>query len=210
MLIKRILDLILGCLALLIASPFMLVTAILVRTTLGTPIIYVTARGGLGNKIIYIHKFRTMTDARDAKGALLPDEKRLTNMGKFLRRFSLDEFPQFWDVVAGRLSMVGPRPFIAEYLPRYNTRQRKRHCVKPGITGWAQINGRNQISWEEKFELDLWYVENRSTWLDIKILFQTFFRVITGHGISSNDHSTMPVFMGSESNTKGQDENKKT
>lgn len=194
--IKRILDLVVGIMALLVASPVMLVTAIVVRLKLGSPIIYVTARGGLHNEIIYIHKFRTMTDACDATGALLPDEQRLTKTGEFIRRWSLDELPQFWDVVAGRLSVVGPRPFIADYLPLYNVRQQVRHQVKPGITGWAQINGRNSISWEQKFELDVWYVEHQSLWLDIKIIALTALRVLTGHGISADSHVTMARFEG--------------
>jgi lipopolysaccharide/colanic/teichoic acid biosynthesis glycosyltransferase len=150
-------------------------------------------------------KLRTMTDARDAQGILLPDEQRLSALGRFLRASSLDELPQLWNVLKGDMSLVGPRPLLPEYLARYNTHQRRRHEVKPGITGWAQVNGRNALTWEEKFDLDVWYVDHCSLWLDVKILWLTLLKVLHRDGISHDGHATMPEFMGT-SNVTGQHE----
>ena len=145
-------------------------------------------------------KFRTMTNERDPMGALLSDDQRLTRFGQFLRSSSLDELPELWNVLKGEMSLVGPRPLLMEYLPLYNERQSKRHLVRPGVTGWAQINGRNALSWDEKFELDVWYVENRTLWLDIKILFLTVWKVVRRDGISHAEEATMPKFSGSKEN----------
>lgn len=194
----RFLDLLL----IFLASPILLLiggaTAILVRLNLGSPILYKQKRGGLNGKIFDIWKFRSMTDDRGADGVLLPDTQRLTTFGKKLRAASLDELPCFWNVLRGDMALVGPRPFIADYLPLYSKEQFRRHDVRPGITGWAQINGRNALSWENKFTLDLWYVKNRTFWLDITILFQTVRKVFKGHGVSADGEATMPRFKGTK------------
>ena len=194
----RILDLLLILFASPILLPVILTTALLVRINLGAPIIYKQARGGLGGRIFKICKFRSMTDARRANGELLPDAQRLTTFGHKLRATSLDELPCFWNVLKGDMALVGPRPFIADYLPLYSSTQMRRHDVRPGITGWAQINGRNALSWEEKFALDVWYVENRSLLLDMKILFLTVAKVFQRHGVSANGDVTMPRFTGTK------------
>ncbi|WP_369900591.1 sugar transferase [Bacillus manliponensis] len=173
------------------------IVAILVRLKLGSPILFKQERPGLQGKPFYLYKFRTMTDEKNAEGDLLPDSSRLTPFGKFLRKYSLDELPQLINVVKGELSLVGPRPLLMDYLPLYSAEQAKRHDVKPGITGWAQVNGRNSISWDEKFELDIWYVENWSFLLDLKILYMTFAKVIRSEGIQNANHVTMPIFKGS-------------
>ena len=194
---KRIFDLIIAIFLLLCFSPILFVVAILVRFKLGKPIIFKQQRPGLNGIPFFIYKFRTMTDSRGPDGQLLPDYIRLTSFGKFLRKYSLDELLQLINVVKGDLSIVGPRPLLMEYLPLYNHEQSKRHLVKPGITGWAQVNGRNAITWEEKFQMDVWYVENQSFFLDLKILYLTFFKVMKSEGIQSGENVTMPVFKGS-------------
>jgi sugar transferase EpsL len=180
---------------LILVSPIMAVVALLVRWKLGSPVLFRQRRPGLGARIFTLLKFRTMIDAR---GSLLPDEARLTPLGRRLRSLSLDELPQLWNVLRGDLSLVGPRPLLIEYLDRYTQEQARRHLVKPGITGWAQVNGRNTISWDEKFALDTWYVDHWSLWLDFRILLLTVSRVLRRQGISSGDHATMPEFLGSE------------
>ena len=170
---------------------------LLVRLKLGSPVFYTHERPGLYGKPFRMVKFRTMRDAYDAEGKPLPDAERLTLFGDFLRRRSLDELPELWNVLMGDMSLVGPRPLLTEYLPLYTKEQAKRHDSKPGITGWAQVNGRNAICWEQKFELDVWYVENQSLWLDVLILFMTLFKVIKKEGISQDGHATMEKFSGS-------------
>lgn len=195
--LKRSTDVVLAGLALFVLFlPFLMITVAL-RFRLGSPVFFRQTRPGLHGKPFQMIKFRTMTDERDAEGNLLPDERRLTPLGRFLRSSSLDELPELFNVLKGDMSLVGPRPLLMEYLPLYNARQRRRHEVRPGITGWAQINGRNALSWEKKFELDVWYVDNRSLWLDMKILFLTVLKVIRREGISHGDEATMPRFMGS-------------
>ena len=172
---------------------------IAVRLKMGSPILFRQRRPGLKGRPFQMIKLRTMLDAVDSSGQPLPDSERLTGLGKFLRSTSLDEFPAFWNVIKGEMSLVGPRPLLMEYLPLYNERQARRHDVKPGITGWAQVNGRNAVSWDEKFELDVWYVENQSFWLDLKILFQTVWKVIRRDGIAAPGQATQTKFTGSES-----------
>lgn len=193
---KRIIDLIVTIPLLIVTSPFILVISILVRMKLGSPILFRQLRPGLHSKPFHLYKFRSMNDERDNEGNLLSDHIRLTGFGKLLRKYSLDELPQLWNVVKGDISLVGPRPLLMEYLPLYTEDQARRHNVKPGITGWAQVNGRNAISWEEKFKLDLWYVDNRSFGLDVKILCLTFLKVIKSEGIQNGNHATMPLFQG--------------
>lgn len=195
--IKRLTDFFISLSALVIFSPFFAILALFVRFDLGSPVLFRQIRPGTDGVPFEMLKFRTMLDASDASGIQLPDSERLTRFGRFLRATSFDELPELWNVVKGDMSLVGPRPLLMEYLPLYSERQRKRHAVRPGITGWAQINGRNAISWEEKFELDVWYVENRSFWLDLKILFLTLKKVFTREGISAEGEATMPKFTGS-------------
>lgn len=195
---KRSFDMLFALLGLIILCPVLIVTAVLVRIKLGSPILFKQQRPGWLAQPFYVYKLRTMTDQRDADGQLLPDEVRLTPFGKLLRRLSLDELPQLLNVIKGDLSLVGPRPLLMEYLPLYSREQARRHEVRPGITGWAQVNGRNAISWEEKFELDVWYVDNRSFWLDLKILWMTFRKVFKREGISQEGQSTMSKFTGSK------------
>ena len=193
---KRIADLWLTIFLLGLLSPFMIMIAILIRLKIGSPIVFKQQRPGLYAKPFYIYKFRTMSEEKDAFGNLLPDEYRITYLGKILRKFSLDELPQLINVIKGELSLVGPRPLLMEYLPLYSQEQARRHNVKPGITGWAQVNGRNAISWEEKFKLDIWYVDNWSFWLDIRILLQTFWKSIKQEGINQPGQATMEEFTG--------------
>lgn len=195
--VKRFIDIFVSLFAILTLMPFILIIAVLVRTKLGSPILFKQERPGLYGKAFKMVKFRSMTDATDENGILLSDDERLTKFGMFLRSTSLDELPGLWSVLKGEMSLVGPRPLLVEYLPLYNERQSKRHLVKPGITGWAQVNGRNAISWEEKFELDVWYVENQSILLDIKILLLTIKKVFVREGISAANSATMPAFKGS-------------
>lgn len=206
---KRIFDILFALFLLIITLPVLCVVALFVRLMLGSPIIFKQKRPGLNEKIFSIYKFRTMTSKKDVSGELLPDEVRLTKFGKFLRSTSLDELPQLWNVLKGDLSFVGPRALLVEYLPLYNDLQKKRHLVKPGITGWAQVNGRNAISWEEKFDLDVWYVENHSVWLDFKILWRTALIVFKRSGVQSEGHVTMPKFTGTaatQSSEKNQED----
>lgn len=170
---KRLLDVVISIVVLVVLSPVIGIVALLIRLKIGSPVLFKQSRPGLRGEVFHVYKFRTMTDARDAQGELLPDEVRLTSFGKLMRKLSLDELPQLWNVLKGDMSFVGPRPLLVEYLPLYNDRQARRHDVRPGITGWAQVNGRNAISWEQKFEYDVWYIENRSLWLDFKILLLT-------------------------------------
>jgi lipopolysaccharide/colanic/teichoic acid biosynthesis glycosyltransferase len=181
---------------LLVLGPVILLLAVLVRVKLGSPVLFRQARPGMSGSAFEMAKFRTMTDAKDASGELLPDADRLTGFGQFLRSSSLDELPELWNVLKGDMSLVGPRPLLMEYLPLYSERQARRHEVRPGITGWAQINGRNALSWEEKFDLDVWYVENRTLWLDIKILFLTVLKVLKRDDINQDGVATMTRFNG--------------
>lgn len=197
-LIKRIIDLILSGIALLLLSPVYLIVAVLVRVNLGSPVLFSQERPGKNEKVFRMYKFRSMTDERDAEGNLLPDEIRLTHFGAMLRATSLDELPELWNIFKGEMSIVGPRPLLVKYLPRYNDRQRHRHDVRPGLTGWAQVNGRNAISWEQKFEYDVEYVEKESFWFDVKILFMTVGKVLHRSGISQEGNVTMEEFMGNE------------
>lgn len=194
--VKRLLDICCALAGLVVLSPVLLVTAALVRIKLGSPVIFCQDRPGKDGKIFKLCKFRSMSDARDEKGNLLPDEQRLTSFGKTLRSLSLDELPELWCILKGDLSLVGPRPLMVEYLPLYNERQRRRHEVRAGLTGYAQVHGRNAVSWEERFELDVYYVDHISFWLDVKILFRTFFAVLRREGISSATSVTMEPFRG--------------
>ena len=194
--IKRIFDLSIILLSLPLILPIFLLVSIFVLINFNFPILFNQSRGGLNGETFYLFKFRTMTNKRDKDGMLLPDEIRLTKFGKFLRSSSLDELPSLWNVLKGDMSLVGPRPFFAHYLSLYSTEQARRHEVKPGITGWAQINGRNTISWEKKFDLDVWYVDNQSIWLDIKILCITIKKVVTRSGINQDGEVTTKNFKG--------------
>ena len=174
----------------------MIILAFMIRCKLGTPVLFRQQRPGLGGRPFWLLKFRTMTEARDARGNLLPDAARLTAFGRFLRATSLDELPELLNVLKGDMSLVGPRPLLMQYLDRYTPEQARRHEVRPGITGWAQVNGRNAITWEEKFKLDVWYVDNRTLWLDIKIIFMTIWKIFKREGISQPGQATMEEFMG--------------
>ena len=194
--IKRIIDFLLALIGLMLASPILLIVAILVKTKLGSPILFRQQRVGLNGEIFEMVKFRTMKDATDSEGNPLPDEERLTKFGQLLRKTSLDELPELWNVLKGDMRLVGPRPLLVEYLPLYSKEQMKRHDVRPGITGYAQVNGRNNISWTKKFELDVYYVENFSLWLDVKILFQTVAKVLGQADINQEGNVTMEKFNG--------------
>lgn len=196
--IKRILDIISSLLAIIILSPLLAVTAVLVKTKLGSPVLFKQERPGKDEKIFTLMKFRTMTDERDESGELLPDEVRLTKFGKFLRSTSIDELPELFNILKGDMSVIGPRPLLVEYIPRYNEHQHRRHEVKPGLSGWAQVNGRNAISWEDKFNYDVEYVDNYSIVMDVKILFMTILNVLKREGISSETSATMEEFMGTQ------------
>jgi sugar transferase EpsL len=189
---------------LLILSPIIMITSLFIRINLGSPVLFKQQRPGLQGKPFQIYKFRTMTDERDENGELLSDEKRLTRFGRLVRRLSLDELPQLLNVVKGELSLVGTRPLLMEYLPLYTPTQSRRHEVKPGITGWAQVNGRNAITWEQKFSLDVWYVDNQSFLLDLRILWLTILKVIKSEGINNDVSATMPKFKGSREDLEGQ------
>lgn len=199
---KRLFDFLVAFLALIFIFPIQLFLAALIRKKLGSSIFFIQKRPGLNGIVFEMIKFRTMKDASDEQGHLLPDSDRLTPFGERLRASSLDELPGFWNVLKGDMSLVGPRPLLVEYLPLYSKEQAKRHNVRPGITGWAQVNGRNAISWEEKFKYDVWYVENQSFWLDIKILLLTVKKVFVREGISAEGEVTMQAFKGSESESK--------
>lgn len=193
---KRLFDVLFAVMALLLLALPLLSLIWLVRNKLGSPIFFRQTRPGLHGKPFEMVKFRTMTDERGPDGLLLPDAVRLTSFGRFLRSTSLDELPELWNVIKGEMSLVGPRPLLMEYLPLYTSEQARRHEVRPGITGWAQVNGRNGISWEDKFMLDVWYVDNRRLWLDIKILWLTVRKVLVRDGINAPGDATMPVFKG--------------
>lgn len=195
---KRLFDLICSIIGLLILSSVIVITALFIYIKIGSPVIFKQKRPGMHERPFFVYKFRTMTDERDKSGQLLADHLRLTPFGQLLRKYSLDELPQLFNVLKGDLSLVGPRPLLMEYLELYTPEQARRHEVRPGITGWAQVNGRNEISWEEKFELDVWYVDNRSFWLDIKILFLTVLKVFKSEGISQEGHVTIEKFTGTK------------
>lgn len=195
---KRFIDLFGSIILILVLLPLMVIIGLVIRMKMGSPVLFKQMRPGLYGKPFYICKFRTMIDERDINGKIIPEELRLTKLGMFLRKYSLDELPQLFNVVTGKLSFVGPRPLLMEYLPLYTIEQARRHRVKPGITGWAQVNGRNLLSWEEKFILDVWYVDNQSMLLDFKIMFMTIKKVIKKEGISAADHSSMEDFTGSK------------
>ncbi len=196
---KRIFDLALTIPGLILLSPLMVLIALLVWITHGWPIFFTQVRPGYRGKLFRLYKFRTMKDIRDAEGNLLPDEQRLTPLGRFLRSTSLDELPELFNVLRGEMSLVGPRPLLVQYLGRYSPEQARRHDVLPGITGWAQINGRNVLTWPDKFRLDVWYVDHWSLWLDIRILAITLWKVLRREGISQPGHATAEEFMGNES-----------
>jgi lipopolysaccharide/colanic/teichoic acid biosynthesis glycosyltransferase len=193
---KRLLDLLLLVLILPIAAPIIAITALAVALVLGFPIFFRQERGGYKGSRFMLWKFRSMTNERDACGELLPDADRLTGFGRFIRATSLDELPCMWNLLKGDIGLVGPRPFMSRYLPLYSAAQMRRHDARPGITGWAQVKGRNNLTWEEKFELDLWYVDHCSLWLDAKILVLTIWKVVARDDVSSEGHSTMPLFTG--------------
>ncbi|WP_318522711.1 sugar transferase [Photobacterium leiognathi] len=195
---KRLFDIIASTLALLLLSPIIAITAYFIHKKLGSPVLFRQTRPGLNGKPFEMVKFRTMKDAVDQQGNPLPDSERMTPFGDKLRNSSLDELPELWNVLKGEMSLVGPRPLLMQYLPLYSKEQSRRHDVRPGVTGWAQINGRNAISWEEKFALDVWYVDNRTLWLDIKILFLTVKKVFVKEGISADGHVTVEPFKGSD------------
>lgn len=195
---KRVFDFTVALCALLTLLPVIIIVALLIRFKLGSPIFFTQDRPGLNCKIFKMIKFRTMLDGKDKQGNLLPDHERMTKFGAFLRSTSLDELPGLFNVLKGDMSLVGPRPLLVQYLPLYNAEQARRHDVRPGITGWAQVNGRNAISWEDKFKLDVWYVDNQSFWLDLKILFLTVKKVFVREGISADGHVTIEPFKGTK------------
>ena len=195
---KRVFDFVVSLFLLIVMSPVIIMTALVVRLLLGSPVLYSQVRPGYRGRLFRIYKFRTMTDETDEQGQFLSDAQRLTRVGKFLRASSLDELPALWNVLTGDMSLVGPRPLLVEYLSLYSAEQKRRHEVRPGITGWAQVNGRNRVSWREKFELDVWYVDNQSLWLDIKILLMTLSRVLQQRDISHVGHATMEKFKGED------------
>ncbi len=197
---KRLFDIISAIVIIVCIWPLLLLILLLVRSKIGSPVFFRQARPGLNGIPFVILKFRTMSDRYDEKGEQLPDSERMTSFGSFLRVTSLDELPELWNVLRGDMSFVGPRPLLMEYLPLYNKEQARRHDVKPGITGWAQVNGRNSLSWEDKFKMDVWYVENQSLWLDFKILFLTLFKVFYREGINADGEATMPRFTGTSEN----------
>ena len=196
--LKRLFDFLLSLSLILLLFPLFLLLSLLIKIKLGSPIIFCQKRPGLNCKIFMMMKFRTMTDAKDEQGCLLPDNERMTKFGKFLRSTSLDELPGLFNVLKGDMSLVGPRPLLVQYLPLYSKEQARRHDVRPGVTGWAQVNGRNAISWKKKFELDVWYVDNQNFWLDLKILILTVTKVVKKDGISENGHVTMSSFTGNK------------
>lgn len=196
--LKRLFDIVSATIGLIVLSPVIAVVAYLIHNRLGSPVLFRQVRPGLGGKPFEMVKFRTMRDSLDASGKPLPDSERMTDFGRFLRSSSLDELPELWNVIKGDMSLVGPRPLLMEYVPLYDEEQIRRHQARPGVTGWAQINGRNALSWEEKFKLDVWYVDNRSLWLDIKIIFLTIKKVLVRDGISAEGEATMTRFTGSK------------
>ncbi len=194
--IKRLFDLAIAVPSMILLTPIFVLIGFFVRIRIGSPVLFRQVRPGLHGRPFTIYKFRTMTDERDEDGNLLPDGERLTRLGRFLRKTSMDELPEFFNVIKGDMSIVGPRPLLMEYLDRYSPEQARRHDVKPGITGWAQVNGRNAISWEDKFKLDVWYVDNWSAWLDVKIVAMTVLKVLKRDGISQKGEATIKEFMG--------------
>jgi lipopolysaccharide/colanic/teichoic acid biosynthesis glycosyltransferase len=194
--IKRIADILMSTLALAIGLPVLLIVAVVVRVFIGKPVLFRQVRPGRHARPFEMVKFRTMTDARDANGDLLPDGERLTRVGRFLRASSLDELPELWNVLKGEMSFVGPRPLLMDYLPLYDAFQMRRHEVPPGITGWAQVNGRNALSWDEKFAYDIWYIDHQSVWLDLRIMLLTLWRIVVPKGISAQGEATMGRFTG--------------
>ena len=198
---KRAFDIFSASFALLLLSPLLFAICILIRLSMRSPIFFRQQRPGLDGKPFILLKFRTMTEDRDEHGNLLPDVKRLTRLGRFLRRTSLDELPELFNVLKGEMSLVGPRPLLMQYIDRYTAEQARRHEVKPGITGWAQINGRNAITWDKKFEYDVWYVDHQSFWIDIKIITLTFWKILRPEGISQSEQVTMEEFIGIKSTT---------
>lgn len=189
--LKRALDVVVSAVGLVVLSPVLLVVALLVRSRLGSPVLFHQERVGRGERPFMLHKFRSMTDARTSDGELLPDEKRLTDFGRKLRASSLDELPELWNVFVGEMSLVGPRPLPTRYLKRYRPEERRRHDVRPGITGWAQVNGRNEVGWDERLAMDVWYVENQSLWLDLRVLATTLRTVVWRDGVSQIGEATM-------------------
>jgi lipopolysaccharide/colanic/teichoic acid biosynthesis glycosyltransferase len=198
---KRLVDVIIAAFSLVVFAPVMLVVALVVKNKMGSPVLFRQRRPGLGGQPFELIKFRTMRTVDPRTGKILPDAERLTDLGKFLRSSSLDELPELWLVLKGEMSLVGPRPLLMEYLPLYTAEQSRRHDVKPGLTGWAQVNGRNGLSWEDKFKLDVWYVENHNLLLDFRILWMTVKAVVARDGINSDGHATMPPFSGNGSST---------
>jgi lipopolysaccharide/colanic/teichoic acid biosynthesis glycosyltransferase len=201
--LKRAIDVVGASTALVVLSPLLAVVALLVRVRMGSPVLFRQERPGRGGHPFVMTKFRTMTDRRGADGELLPDAERLTALGRWLRRTSIDELPELLNVVHGDMSLVGPRPLLMEYLPRYSVEQARRHEVRPGVTGWAQVNGRNAVTWDEKFALDVWYVDHRSARLDVEILARTVRQVFSGHGVSAPGHATMAPFRGPSGSDAG-------
>ena len=200
--IKRLFDITAASAALVVLSPVYAITAYKVKQNLGSPVLFRQTRPGLNGKPFDMVKFRTMKDATDEQGNPLPDSERLTDFGKALRNTSLDELPELWNVLKGDMSLVGPRPLLMEYLPLYSAEQARRHNVRPGVTGYAQVNGRNTIGWDQKFALDTWYVDNQSLWLDVKILFKTVKKVLIKDGISADGEATMSKFTGTDVNNE--------
>ena len=196
--IKRVLDILGAAIGLIVSSPILLVISLMIRREIGTPVFFSQTRPGRNGKAFRMIKFRSMRDAVDEAGEPLPDSERITPLGQKLRSSSLDELPELWNVLKGEMSLVGPRPLLMEYVPLYTPEQARRMDVRPGITGWAQVNGRNAISWEEKFKLDVWYVENRTLWLDLKILWMTIIKVVKKDGISAEGEATMTKFTGTK------------
>ena len=194
--IKRVFDLLLAFLLLIFLSPLLFGSTLAIYLSMGLPIVFRQVRPGFREKPFSIIKFRTMREDRDSQGNLLPDRERMTWVGSLLRKLSFDELPQLISVIKGDLSLIGPRPLLMDYLPLYNSRQKRRHDVPPGVSGWAQVNGRNNLTWQEKFELDIWYVENWSLWLDVKIFFLTIFKIFAREGVSQKGHVTMEPFKG--------------
>lgn len=195
---KRCVDIVVSIIVLFFVLPVLIILALLIKSKIGSPIFFIQDRPGLNHKIFKLYKFRSMTNEADEYGKLLPDERRLLRFGQFLRNISLDELPTLFNVLKGDMSLVGPRPLLVQYLDRYTQEQSRRHEVRPGITGWAQVNGRNALTWEEKFKYDVWYVDNWSLWLDMKILFKTIWVIIKRDNISHKGHVTMSEFMGSQ------------
>ncbi|MFK3818839.1 sugar transferase [Pseudomonas sp. NPDC089407] len=195
--LKRLFDVLAASIGLFLLSPVIAIVALMIHRRLGSPVLFRQVRPGMHGKPFEMVKFRTMRDAVDARGNVLPDAERMTPFGSFLRASSLDELPELWNVIKGDMSLVGPRPLLMEYLPLYNAEQARRHEVRPGVTGWAQINGRNALSWEDKFKLDTWYVDKRTFWLDLKIIFLTVRKVVVRDGISAQGEATMARFTGS-------------